>query len=129
MCLFGDWVNVSTLFFLICEMPLNNPNRTVFLLRKVDKQLGQGTLFAVDLFVRQRCRPSSASNGSGGAFVLRLSSLCGWLADWSGTARSVKALRRNKKSRSFPQRLNVGGFVFRGGEQRTVESFLLKPSV
>lgn len=83
MCLLGDWVNVPALFFffLICEMPLNDANHTAFLLRKLDKQLGQATLFAVDLFVRRRCRPSLVSNGSGGggAFVLRLSSLRGWL--------------------------------------------------
>lgn len=89
MCLLGDWVNVPTVSLLICEMPLKNPNHTVFLLRKPDKQLGQGTLFAVDLFVRQRCRPSLVSNGSGGAFVLRLSSLRGWLAGWLVWYRSL----------------------------------------
>lgn len=110
MCLLGDWVNVPTLlFFLTCEMPLNNPNHTAFLLRKLDKQLGQGTLFTVDLFVRQRCRPSLVSNGSSGAFVLRLSSLRGLLAGWLVWYRC-----------SFPGCLNGGGFVFRGGERRTV---------
>lgn len=99
MCLLGDSVNVPTLFFfLICEMPLNNPNHAAFLLRKLDKQLGQGTLFAVDLFVRQRCRPSLVSNGSCGAFVLRLNSLCGWLTGWFCIAQPVKALRRKKKN-------------------------------
>lgn len=95
---FADWVNVPTLFFLmICEIPLNNPNHTVFRHRKIDKQLGQGTVLAVDLFVRQCCRPSLVSNRRGGAFVLRLSSRLGWL-DWYC---AVKAPQRNKKNSSF----------------------------
>lgn len=102
-------------------------NHTATLLRKLDKQLGQGTLFAVDLFVRQRCRPSLVSNGSGGAFVLRLSSLRGWLAGWLAglVARSLWRHCEGGKKTLLPSVFERRRVCF----QRTAGSCRLKPSV